>query len=438
VSQRINSALIATLAVLLCSGCGQSSSDNKKTADTDQSTDEWRHFEKVRFGMEPYGDHTYAIIGVKKGWFKEVGIDLEYRCVKTDDVVPFLESETLDVASCPPAFLYSSHENSPDLITFVLGDLFKGFGIMAQPAGHYKSYKEFLKEGKPPAEAVKAAVGQMRGKTFAYPAETAIKPFIELALKNGGLKHDDFTALVLDDPLTINAMRQKRADFQVGGAPSRIVLQREGCNCILSSDDLAAAAKPSPDSPELASVLEDGWATKRKYFDAHHDTILRLASVNFRIIDFMNNHQQEALELHMPYLSQVTGQKFSPEEGAIIYNDLDPFIGFNDQKQWFHNPKSTYYYRNLNGSIVNNFKSQGIYKKKPPTVDDVIVAGAVYDELVGLRDKAAAELKQLRKAPPADEEGQDLGIKLAQTYFDQFDYLDAEKLASKLVEKMKH
>src|SRR5271167_3992324 len=58
--------------------------------------------EKVRFGMLPYGDHTYAIIGVKKGWFQDVGIDLEYQTVKIEDVIPYLKNGTLDAASLPP------------------------------------------------------------------------------------------------------------------------------------------------------------------------------------------------------------------------------------------------------------------------------------------------------------------------------------------------
>ena len=115
VSRNLPFIPLSLTVILLCAGCGQSS---EKTETVTQqppaaSLPDPAKLEKVRFGMEPYADHTYAIIGVKKGWFKDVGIDLDYRCVKTDDVVPFLESETLDVASCPPAFLYSSMRIRP-------------------------------------------------------------------------------------------------------------------------------------------------------------------------------------------------------------------------------------------------------------------------------------------------------------------------------------
>ena len=46
----------------------------------------------IRFGMLPYGDHTYAIIGAKQDWFKEVGIDFQYQPIKIEEVVPFLKN----------------------------------------------------------------------------------------------------------------------------------------------------------------------------------------------------------------------------------------------------------------------------------------------------------------------------------------------------------
>jgi ABC-type nitrate/sulfonate/bicarbonate transport system substrate-binding protein len=383
--------------------------------------------------MEPYGDHTYAIIGVKNGWFKEVGIDLQYQCVKTDDVVPYLLNGTLDVASCPPGFLFSSYENAPNLVTFVFNDIFQGYGIMAQPSGGFKSYSDFVKEGRTAAEALRSTVAQMRGKVFAYPAETAIKPFVDVVLRKGGLTHSDVKSLVLDDPLTINAMRQKQADFQVGGAPSRVILLREGFKCILSANDIALSGKPSADSPELASILEDGWATTRGYYEKNYDIILRLAAVNFRILRFMNEHTETALSVHMPYLSQVTGQPFSLVEGRIIYRDLDPFITFEKQREWFHNPQNTYFYKNVNGSILNNFVNQGIYKRKPPKVDDIIVASQVYLDLEQLKDKSGQLLAKIArtKANMANKESLNM-YQRARHFYENYDFLDALKIAQEL------
>jgi ABC-type nitrate/sulfonate/bicarbonate transport system substrate-binding protein len=430
--------LVVAIAVFLFAGFVLVACSKEKSQVPQEKVDGPKPLEKVRFGMLPYGDHTYAIIGVKKGWFKDVGIDLDYQTVKIEDVIPYLKGGTLDAASLPPGILYSSYENASDLACFVFGDLFQGFTIMAQPSGNYQSCEDFAKKGLDKSARVKAAMMQLKGKTFAYPAETAIKPFIELALAKGNLKQGDFKPLVLDDPLTVNAMRNKQADFQVGGAPSRVLLEREGFKPILNANDIATSAKPSPDSPELASILEDGWVTTKAYYKSHHDTILRLASVNFRILRFMNEHMDEALAIHMPYLSQVTGQKFLAADGKIIYSKLDPFITFEGQKDWFHNPASLYYYRNVNGSILNNFMAQGIYKKVPPKIEDVVWCQDIYKEMEGLKSEAQHNMQQITPASLKSlPNGIDRRAKVQELY-DNYDYLDAKQLSAQLLKLAGH
>jgi hypothetical protein len=66
--------------------------------------------------------------------------------------------------------------------------MFLGYAIMAQPDKGYKSVQELIAAGVSPQEAVKKAVEQMRGKRFGYPAEMAIKGFINLALERGGYR----------------------------------------------------------------------------------------------------------------------------------------------------------------------------------------------------------------------------------------------------------
>lgn len=389
----------------------------------------------VRFAMLPYGDHTYAIIGVRKGWFDEVGITLDYQSIKVDQAVPFLKNGSLDVASCPPGIIAAAYETNPGIGNFVFGSIFQGYAIMARPDGGYKSVDEFIAQGLSPNDAIKSAASQLKGRVFAYPSEAAIKPFIDLVLQKGDVNRGAFKSLVLDDSLTVNAMRNKQADFQVGGAPSHVVLQREGFKPIITSNDIVRAAKPSPDSPELASVFTDGWATTSEYFKRNHDTILRLASVNFRITKFMNDHQDEALALHMPYLTQVSGLTFTPADGKVIYDSLDPFFTFEAQQDWYHNPQSPYYFRNLNGSLIGSFVSQGIYKKPPPTVDDIIYAAAIYYELEKLKTETDALFARIQEGRLAEKSKEASSLyQRAKSFYDAYDYLDSKRLAERVVQ----
>lgn len=386
----------------------------------------------VTFGMLPYGDHTYAIIGAKQNWFRDVGIDLQYRPIKVEEIVPLLKNRSLDVVSTPPGILFAAHDNAPNLISFVFGDLFQGYAILAQPDGKFQSYAERRAAGAPPEVALREVVAQLRGRTFAYPTEAAIKPFIDLVLERGGLQRADIKSMVLDDPLTVNAMRKKEADFQVGGVPSRIVLEREGYKVLLTSIDLARMARPGAESKELGSILQNGWATTKEFYRDRHDDILRIASVNYRIMQATKDDSSAALAIHMPYLSEVSGQQFTPAEGKVIYDSLNPFFTFDQQREWFHNQNSPLYYAHVNGAILNTFLSQGVYKGKPPTVEDVIFADDIYRELEELK---ATALSTFRQIEGRGEKGlQSPKYVAAKRQYEIFNYLDASRLAKEALD----
>ncbi|WP_319525109.1 hypothetical protein [uncultured Desulfosarcina sp.] len=411
--------------------------EKQKEVSNEQTNSVKTKLTTIKFGMLPYGDHTYAIIGAKKGWFKEVGIDLEYQSIKVEEIVPFLKNNTMDVISCPPGILFSAYDNAPNLISFVFGDLFQGYAILAQPDAGYFSYEEFITKGYTHEDAIRATINQMKGKIFAYPTETAIKPFIDLALNKGGLTYNDIITKVLDDPLTIVAMRNKDADFQVGGVPSRLTLQKDGFKPIITSSDFAKGAIPSANSSELSSILQNGWATNLNFYSENQDTILRLASVNYRIMQYINDFPSEAIELHMPYLSQVSGQSFDSKDGIIIYNSLDPFFTFDAQKDWFLNVESPFYYKYINGSILNSFIANGIYKSNPPNVDDVIYADDVYLKLNSLKNSTLKLFSAIdRNLGEKNNEVIRSKLNIAKRNFEIFNFFDSERIAKEIAEEM--
>jgi len=418
---------VTILLILLAAGCSKSVDTSKVQAPV--AVQAPVEFTKVRFANLPYGDHTYSIIGVEKGFFRDVGIDLTADTIKIDDVVASLVNGSYDVASVPPGILFSSYETAPELRTFVFGDLFQGYALMARGDAGFKKFSDFRSQGLSQEAALAATVAQLKGHTFAYPTETAIKPFIDLLLKKGGVSRKQFKALVLDDPLTVNAMRQGQAQFQVGGVPSRITLQKEGFIPLISSADLARGAKASPESPELASILQNGWATTKTFYDQHKPTLLRLASVNYRIMKFMETNRQDAIRIHMAYLSRVTGAEFTAKDGAIIYDDLDPFVTFEGQKSWFHDSSAPLYYANVNGAILQSFKSDGIYRKRAPTVEDIIFADDVYRELEQMKADASRDFEEVK--PKEQGLSPELASKLkeSRSQFEHYNYYDAARLA---------
>jgi len=414
----LSSLSILPLIIGLCS-CSQK--EDQKT------NSEPLKLKVVRFANLPYADHCYNVIGLSNGWFREAGIDLKITTAKVEEVVPGLDNGTFDAISVPPGMLFSAYDSSTNLCSFVFSDLFQGFALMAQSNQGLKGYSEFIKDGMNPTDAIAATARQLKGRTFAYPTETAVKPFIDRLLSIGGIARDDFKSLVLDDPLTVNAMRNKQADFQVGGVPSRITLQKEGFIPLISSIDLAKGAAASADSQELASILQNGWAVTKDYYLKEHATVLRLASVNYRIMSYMQSNRLDAIRIHMAYLSQITGQQFDAADGEVIYGSLDPFWTFDEQKEWFHNSGSPLYYAYINGAILKSFISDKVFKHAPPTVDDVIFADDTYRELEGLKtktDEYFAKAGHMNLTPGAKEK-----LSVARQFYAGFNFYDAERLA---------
>ncbi len=418
---------VMAAGIALFSSC--SKQEPEKTGITPSQT-----LKVVRFANLPYADHTFSVIGLSNGWFKDVGIDLRITTIKAEEVIPGLANGAFDVASVPPGMLFSAYNSTTNLCSFVFSDLFQGYALMAQPRQGLKSYADFIEAGMNHSDAVAATVKQIEGKRFAYPSETAIKPFIDRLLTEGNLTRDNFKNLVLDDPLTVNTMRNKQADFQVGGVPSRITLQKEGFVALISSVDLAKGAKPSAESTELASILQNGWATTKKNYQENLPTLLRLAAVNYRIMAYMRSNRQEALRVHMRFLSQVTGQTFTTEDGKVIYDELNPFWTFEQQKEWFHNKNNSLFYAHVNGAILNSFIADNVFKGRPPTVEDVIYADDTYFELERLMVSAQEifrNLDQKSLSPTATEK-----LTMAREHFDAYNFYDAERLAKEVLKEV--
>lgn len=335
----------------------------------------------IRMAGLPYGDHSQASIGLARDLFKDEGIDLKYETIRIEQAVSLLQSGTYDVVSLNPGILLQAFNSAPDLKLFVYGSLFQGYALMAPPSSPARPYTDFLKETPDPLEAAAITIRQILGKRFTYPLEGGIEPFINLLLETGGLTRRDFTPVILDDALAVAIMKRGDADFQVGGAPSRIALQKAGFKPIISAIDIAKAASPSPDSKALRAVFPDGWAARADFITQKRDIVVRMARVAYRINTLINTDPSVA-PIHMAYLSKVTGQVFTVEDAEIFYKQLDPFLTFEEQTRWFSDPSYPLYDNYITGAAIESFAQTGLYKdKRRPTVADITIAAEIYKEI---------------------------------------------------------
>ena len=124
----------------------------------------------IKFGMRPYADNTFYIIGMKKGWFEEVGVkfDPAHYGLKANNsnVTTLLLNGQLDIISefCP--LMLPTYKDANKLKCIAFTDNFLANAILANPALKLKTFKDYVGEGKSYDEALKAALAPMKGKTL--------------------------------------------------------------------------------------------------------------------------------------------------------------------------------------------------------------------------------------------------------------------------------
>lgn len=392
----------------------------------------------VEFGNEPYMDHTQMSIATMQEWTKDIGITItpspSGRNIPAENCIPIFTSGDVDVISGSVQLFLGASKQMPGFKQFVNADIFQGYAIMAQPDAGYKNVQEFIDEGMTEEEAIKAAIEQIKGKDFAYPAETAIKGFINLCLEKGGLQEGDFNSVIAEDSKTVAMMTSKQVDFEVGGVSARLSLETSGFKSIITSADLAKFAEPSPDSEELRAVFYDGWLAQDEYIENNYDTILRMTGLSWRINQLINDDPDKALEYHLPYLNSAAGTTMNIETGKATYSELDPFITFEQTADIFDdtNPLSE---SNIIGSYIKMWEEEGYFEEGEVKVEDFSIVEQVYNDMVGYKQEAeesiqkATELIGSQDLPTAKEM-----LEKAEYHLSIFNFLDASRFANAAVE----
>ncbi len=392
----------------------------------------------VRHALAAFLDHTDAIIAIRKGWFDEVGIEIvpkPYgRVLPSGERAANLIAGTVDTVSSGVYNLMPAMGKARNLRIFVEKDLSVGYRIMAQPDGGYKSVSEFVKEGVPQTEAFKRTVAQFKGKTITYLSEPSREQFIELVYRRGGLNKaeiDSIKTINVDDSQTVALMVSGRADFQFSGAPGMAELMKRGFKPILSAYELVRMARPSADSEELLTILRVGWATTAEFYERNRDTVLRMASVVYRIARFSKEQQEEAVAINVPFLNSVAGSQMTLDYGKWAYNEFHPFYTFEDQEDWYENPQSVFYYKYEVSARIKDAERKGILKPGDIDVETILLAADVYRELKGLKVKtqplindAKGRIDQARKSGKDVTRAQELLTK-AEHFFGNYNFLDA-------------
>jgi hypothetical protein len=383
----------------------------------------------VQFGMRPYADNTFYIIGIRKGWFKDVNITIEPQPeglkVTDTNVTALLLNGQLDLISeyCPLMLPLYKTTRLLKCIAFTNNSI--GETILANPKLKLKTFKDYMKEGKDFKTALHDTLAPLQGKTLVGAPELSDRPFEELSQQMSGVT---WKLQIMEDSKSLVLAKSDQIDFiNPEGTPIVYLLEKAGWTPLLNNDDIITNAAGGVDSPVERLVAVVGMGANANFVNAHPNTVLRFLSVVWRIMDEMKK-DPSLFDIQAPYLNSVAGTDFDGKGVAEVVNSLDPFAPFEYGKTFYEDTKSARYYKNLYTAIIDDYVAHNIVPKGAVTPDQFIWGAAIWKQAMEYKTKTDALMAGLQgKTLAVDKKAQ---LDKAKQLYDWYDYLDAFRLAT--------
>jgi ABC-type nitrate/sulfonate/bicarbonate transport system substrate-binding protein len=378
----------------------------------------------VRFAMWPYGDSAMGFIGIKQGFFEQVGINLVPREGETrliEQTPGELLSGQLQMACGYMPLLIQSFVNQPEIKMIQLHDVYVGNYLLASPAVGARTYDDFAHAGEPFQPAAKSAVAQIKGKRVALSSVGNNRAFFGTLLGFGGLTPNDVKLTVIDDTKMLQLARAGEVDFAMpGGAAQNVVLINEGFFRIFGIGQLLDNLPPA--DPRAVTALGDqGIVGTTEYIKGNAETILRFMSVYYRIIDQVDRDPDTALAILLPHLNAAAGVDLTLSDCKVVFARFYQLISFEASADHLLHRHSSLQLDNVYVPQIMAAKKGGIIPAHDRvTPEDIFVGSSFYRILTDLKKR----YEGLRGSGPFASA---LAVRAEEQYKNR-NYLDAYRL----------
>jgi hypothetical protein len=263
------------------------------------------------------------------------------------------------------------------------------------------------------------------GETVYVPAAVSEKEFNEVPFKLAGLELPNY--VTMDDSQMLLLAKSDRLNFMhPGGAPIAQTLLDAGWTPIYDTGQLLEFGPGGVDSPLEPLVFNNGWGSTADYVNNNQTTMMRFASVVYRIFAALKD-DPSLYGVYAPYLNSVAGTSLDADGVRRTVENLDPFVPFEEQTKYFIDKNSPEYYGNSMGALIKSLETSGTIPGGI-TPDQVIWAAPMYHELLDYQRKTEALFEQA-KGKQLDAAKQPL-LDQARQYYEWYDFLDSYRLAT--------
>lgn len=383
----------------------------------------------IKFGMRPYADNTFYYIGMKQGWFDEVGISFDpapYGMKANDsNVTTLLLNGQLDMISefCP--LMLPTYKDSDKLKCVAFTDNFLGNAILANPALKLKSFKDYIAEGKSYEEALKAALAPMAGKQLVGAPQLSDRAFEEYLNKTSGA---GFKLQVLDDAKSLVLAKAGKEDFvNPEGAPIVYTLRQAGWTDLVDIGDLIKNGPGGADSPLEPLIGVVGVGANSDYVNKNPNSVLRFMSVVWRIIA-ETKKDPGLFDIQAPYLNSVAGTDLDGKGVADTVAILDPLTPFEENGKYYDDESSTVFYKNIYAATIKDFEAHKILPEGKVTPDSFMWGSPIWHLMLDYKKKSDDLFAKLGGMTLSDDKK--MLMTKAKSLYDAYDFLDSYRLAT--------
>lgn len=372
----------------------------------------------LRAGFTPYADQLLPVIGIRRGYFKDVGITIEPKNgAKTDlikSLTPLLNNQ-IELGSGYLPSVTPQLDTVKNVTAFAIADVFYGYRILA-PKGKYKTVSALMRDGKSFKDACATVMRQIKGKKLIL-RNGVVPTFYDLAFKQAGLKVRDADVTYLENPDIVRAANAGRAQFVAPtGAVEIQILQQQGWEPLVEIRQLIDAL---PDETMSLRSTHSGYLTTKEYAAKNYPTLLRFTSVMYRLIDDLRKDAKGTVEDYRDYVTSYVGRDMSTDTLAGMFDSLYSLRDFEEAAQLYERTDDAFNYQATTKAHIAELEKNGVLKPGH-TPADMSIAGKVYADLKRYRAEADKLLPKLSGAL----------AKKAQAQYDARNYVDAYRLAA--------
>ena len=393
---------------------------------------------EVSLGMRPVANDLIFVAGIKLGYFGDVGITITPepygRKVLFDQAIPLLINKQIDMQALYPPDVIAAMDSVKNIRFIALTDLFQGFAILAHPDTGAKTVNDFMDEGMSFEDAMKATMGQLKGKKFATAPNIDNRIFLDTVFSLGGMDMTADTDLVITPDGNAQQLASSgQLQYQSpDGAPFTAQLRGAGWIPLVTPIDVLTHMPAGPGSPTAALVGTPGVATDADWARENPETVIRFLSVMFRIIRDEKSDPEHVLGSMLDYVNAFAGTTLDIEGLKLTIDALSPLSDFAFQENYCDNTESALYYRTAFDAAAKFNMDKGVLPEAEYDADDLIWACDAYHDMVELK-AASDELMSKVGGMELANDKQSL-VESAKAQYDNFNYLDAYRLLSAAAE----